>query len=557
MAIRISRKSGFGRGKSAEFANSPVTLGTVDTCDMRFDPTWDKTVAPRHAQIEWDGQDWILRDLQSPGGIFVKGMRLSRPQKLTEGLELELGKGGPRIVVEAVGAPESATGVGRPVAAAHSGAPLPPPPPAPEHALAPTQGGNQGTNFAAIGVVAAILALIAGAVFHFGNQKTDSPVKNAPSEQAWQIQVDMGGELFPSYLVACATMKTGSVIHVEFDENEVMRRTVFEEKVPSGISGSVVVYPTINYRYDALRGIKQSTPVTITASVTVDGASAGRQTLAVRAASINDCPLSIAVPGKKGAYVSTDWLFGAYVNENHPISDEIRREALKSGIIPAFLGYQGGKNAVYLQVFAIWNVLQKRGMRYSNITTTPGVSDQVLSQYVRFIDQSINNSQANCVDGSVLFASILRQIGIEPVLVHVPGHMFMGFFVDPEGKELEFLETTMIGAVQGQTEPASQKVNNAATVNGTVSSINFICSVLEPTQTADVGSKKSLESFEKAILTAREEVKKNFKGAAGSRATQRLSSFSSKTVSQEEANVGILPIIKARELGIMPIGYQP
>jgi len=28
-------------------------------------------------------------------------------------------------------------------------------------------------------------------------------------------------------------------------------------------------------------------------------------------------------------------------------------------------------------------------------------------------------------------------------------------------------------------------------------------------------------------------------------------------VSQEEANVGILPIIKARELGIMPIGYQP
>ena len=39
---------------------------------------------------------------------------------------------------------------------------------------------------------------------------------------------------------------------------------------------------------------------------------------------------------------------------------------------------------------------------------------------MRLIDESINNGQANCVDGSVLFASLLRKIDIEPVLVSLP-----------------------------------------------------------------------------------------------------------------------------------------
>jgi hypothetical protein len=81
---------------------------------------------------------------------------------------------------------------------------------------------------------------------------------------------------------------------------------------------------------------------------------------------------------------------------------------------------------VMMQVFAIWNVLQRKGIKYSDISsTTP--SKFVVSQTVRFLDQSIDATQANCVDGSVLMASILQKIGINSHLVMVPGHCFLAF----------------------------------------------------------------------------------------------------------------------------------
>ena len=51
------------------------------------------------------------------------------------------------------------------------------------------------------------------------------------------------------------------------------------------------------------------------------------------------------------------------------------------------------------------------------------------------------------MDGSVLFASLLRAINITPVLVQIPGHMFVGYYTDSSHKNLTFLETTMIGDV--------------------------------------------------------------------------------------------------------------
>src|SRR2546429_7045198 len=36
------------------------------------------------------------------------------------------------------------------------------------------------------------------------------------------------------------------------------------------------------------------------------------------------------------------WMFAAYVNENHPFSDQLRKEALDAGIVRNFSGYQTG-----------------------------------------------------------------------------------------------------------------------------------------------------------------------------------------------------------------------
>jgi hypothetical protein len=106
------------------------------------------------------------------------------------------------------------------------------------------------------------------------------------------------------------------------------------------------------------------------------------------------------------------------------------------------------------QVFALWNALQRRGIKYSDIsTTTP--SKYVVSQTVRFLDDSIDATQANCVDGSVLMASLLRKIGIQAYLVMVPGHCFLAFR-DGKGEDAELygLETTMLG--QDNLQPVTK-----------------------------------------------------------------------------------------------------
>ena len=95
----------------------------------------------------------------------------------------------------------------------------------------------------------------------------------------------------------------------------------------------------------------------------------------------------------------------------------------------------------------MWNVLQKRNFRYSSVSNTSLSSNVVISQRVRTFEDALNSSQINCVDGSVLFASLLRAINIEPILVRIPGHMFVGYYTDSNRKNVNFLETTMIGDV--------------------------------------------------------------------------------------------------------------
>ena len=99
------------------------------------------------------------------------------------------------------------------------------------------------------------------------------------------------------------------------------------------------------------------------------------------------------------------------------------------------------------QVYALWNVLQKRNFKYSSTTNSSLSSNVVYTQRVRTLDDALESSQINCVDGSVLLASLLKAININPILVRIPGHMFVGYYTDKTHTDMNFLETTMIGDV--------------------------------------------------------------------------------------------------------------
>lgn len=102
--LHITRLTGFQRGKTTRFTESPVILGSAEACSLAFDPTWDKTVSEKHATIEWRGDAWWIVD-HSEQGCWISGQRLSAPRPLEPRTEIELGRGGPKITVEYVQTP--------------------------------------------------------------------------------------------------------------------------------------------------------------------------------------------------------------------------------------------------------------------------------------------------------------------------------------------------------------------------------------------------------------------------------------------------------------------
>ncbi len=242
--------------------------------------------------------------------------------------------------------------------------------------------------------------------------------------------------------IVLVSSTAGLKVRVSIKIDRLAEESSFDATIPEA-NQQYEVWPTIRFDTRALARIRESFPTTALFSVSVDGVSVGEQSRTIQVRSVNDAPLAYLTKDKRVLDVSP--LFAAFVDENHPFIDRILREALRVNVVQRFIGYQGSPQDVIREVFAIWNVMQRQDVKYSNITTPSGESRSVFSQHVRFLDEAIQNSQANCVDGTVLFASILYKLGIYPVLVKIPGHMFLGFYTDSQRQNISFLETTLIG----------------------------------------------------------------------------------------------------------------
>lgn len=316
----------------------------------------------------------------------------------------------------------------------------------------------------------------------------------------WEIVDKLDGNIFPSVILSTATTgkilandndsnslgnlktpfgivlksyKKNSTLRITIEESPFFKKTETTLTLPKS-DYEYTVYPDIVWKYDRLRFTNQAEPVDVSFKVKIDKnpPSYKHKTFSVR--SFNE-----ALMGYKdsfGKYHSTAIFFAAYVNEEHPVIDKILKEALATGKVKRFTGYQyNSPRKVKRQVFAIWNALQKRGFKYSSLTNTSIGSQKVYTQRIRTIDDALEAEQLNCVDASVLFASVLKAIGIDPILIRIPGHMFLGFYLDKNHKKIAFLETTLISDVdldeyvdekqQKDLEKMSQTQASLATFN--------------------------------------------------------------------------------------------
>ena len=131
----------------------------------------------------------------------------------------------------------------------------------------------------------------------------------------------------------------------------------------------------------------------------------------------------------------------AWVTPNDPAV-----EALLTAAKARLVGRQsfsGPQSASLPQVKAIYDELQARGVSY---VMDPGInSDRFVGQRTRLPAQVIASTNAQCLEGTLLFASALEAIGLDPILVVVPGHAFIGWHASPADKTQRlFLETTMV-----------------------------------------------------------------------------------------------------------------
>lgn len=348
-------------------------------------------------------------------------------------------------------------------------------------------------------------------------------------------------QLFPSFIISTATMKSKATdedrlllgdrhgligvqivapsdnaqIEVQIECPEFLETSRFVGKLPSK-GETYTVFPKVKYKFSRVSECKQSTPATLSFQVTVDGQKhEASETITFR--SIHDCPLIIQSGDDQ---IDTSFTFAAYVNEQHPFIDKLLREALDIGVVDSFTGYQSRQEAqVIKQVYALWDLMVARDVRYSSITASAADSHLILSQNVRLLEETINNQQANCVDGSVLFASLLRKIDIDASLILVPGHCYVGFYLDAEKTTFLALETTLTGAELDEPEQVD--------------------SLLDEAVDEELRGEYSWPSFIAAIETG----------------TDHLLKHKKQFQSQSETDYKMISIAAARQKGVLPIPY--
>jgi len=352
-------------------------------------------------------------------------------------------------------------------------------------------------------------------------------------------------QLFPSFVVATATLKPSEdaeeedesvlgdprglfgiivespgddvTIKVTITGSDIMEPSVFTCALEEE-GEEYTICPRIRYKYGSLINNKQATPVAVTFKIEIEDEDTEIQTETITLRSINDCPFGLV---EDEEFTDLCFMFAAYVNEQHPFVDKLLREALDRGAVDSFTGYQSGDaGEVYRQVYALWDALSARDVRYSDITTTAAESDSVYCQHVRLLDETINNNQANCADGSVLFASLLRKIGIESYLVMVPGHAYLAFALDEKGENIVALETTMIQSAAPEKFPKIKELDKLLDEKWL--------------------SEGSYAVFSTAIAVGTEDLTKN----------------ADKFKSEDETDYLLMSVTTARQMGILPIGFK-
>jgi hypothetical protein len=92
---------------------------------------------------------------------------------------------------------------------------------------------------------------------------------------------------------------------------------------------------------------------------------------------------------------------------------------------------------------AVFQAVSDRGARYSNVARSYFDG----WQRVRRPAEALEAQAANCLDGSLLFASVLELLGMDPVILYGVGHAYVGVRAAHGSTQVWAIETTGVGTM--------------------------------------------------------------------------------------------------------------
>lgn len=126
-------------------------------------------------------------------------------------------------------------------------------------------------------------------------------------------------------------------------------------------------------------------------------------------------------------------LLATFVTPNHPVIADLLQSTSKwltkwTGQ-PSLEGYQcEDSNRIKNMAAAAYAAIQEKNITYAN----PPSSFEAVGQRVRLCDTIMEQHLGTCFDITLLYASVLEAIGLNPILVLVKGHIFAGVWLVDE-----------------------------------------------------------------------------------------------------------------------------
>ncbi len=219
-------------------------------------------------------------------------------------------------------------------------------------------------------------------------------------------------------------------------------QTINTVEIEQGQDVKVPQLPT--FFGDRLRNVTELTRATVNVEIRdLDTKTELQKTLPVWLLARTTAPLQVLDPASGVLLDMTPYL-GAFVTPNQP--DVIRFARTITELHPQkhLIGYQISKAEVEPQVQAVFEALKKHELRYVNsiIDFTPENGSQ--NQRVRLPRETLADQAGNCIDLTLFFCSLLEAISINPAIVLIPGHAFVGWETWPNSNEWRYLEATLI-----------------------------------------------------------------------------------------------------------------